>query len=556
MTVRIRTTSSESGRLRLVYNQIALRFLWVVAAFPALLLCALPLRAQSPAAVGQTLLVVPFENQSKAPGLQWIGDSFPELLQERLNSPTLYVLSREERVHAYDRLGIPVDLRPSRATLYRIAEQLDVDYVLLGQYNFDGRMFTTHAQLLDMHHEHLLPEMIESGPLIELIDIQTALSWDLLHTLNPGVGLSREVYLAQAPPVRLDAFENYIKGTIDPRVENQVQHFREAVRLNPAYPEATLQLGKAYFRQRQYDAAMSWLSHVPEGDPRASEANFYLGLAAYYKGDFQRAESAFAVVAGRLPLSEVYNNLGVVVDHRDARSAVEYFRKAVEEDPNDSDYRFNLGVELYHAGDLAGASRQLREALSLKPGDNDASLLLDNLPGAGQRGVVPASSKLPSLRIRSNYDEGSFRQLALKIEAAAEQKLAKTDPRTHSQFHSDRGRQLLNQGFVPAAEHEFREAVTLNPANAEAHAGLAGVLEASNDLSGARSEAEEALRLRQFAEPLLVLARPDLRDNRVEAAAEEVDRALRLDANNTAAQALKRSVAAKLAQEAQPLPNR
>ena len=142
---------------------------------------------QTPSTAGETVLVVPFENQSKAPGIEWIGDSFPELLQERLNSATLFVLPREDRIRAYDRVGIPVGLHPSRATVYRIAEQLDVDYVVLGLYRFDGRTFTTTAQLLDMRRQHLLPEISESGPLIQLIDIQTALAWDVLHALRPEI---------------------------------------------------------------------------------------------------------------------------------------------------------------------------------------------------------------------------------------------------------------------------------------------------------------------------------------------------------------------------------
>jgi len=514
--------------------------------------------AQAPAPAGQTVLVVPFENQSKAPGLEWIGDSFPELLQQRLDSPTIYVLPREDRLRAYDRLGIPVELRPSRATIYRLAEQLDVDYVVLGEYSFDGRTFTTHAQLLDMRREHLLPEITETGPLVDLINVQTALSWEILRGLNPAFSLAREAYLSQAAPARLDAFEHYIKGVITPKVEEQEQHFREALKLNPTYTQAELQLGKAYYRQHQYEPAMSTLARIPAGDAESSEANFFLGLSAYYRSDFPRAESAFNFVASRLPLAEVYNNLGVVVDHRDMKTATEYFQKAVATDSNDPDYHFNLGVELYRTGDQSGAARQLREALNLRPGDGDARALLDSLPGgnsAGQR-VVPANAKTPMERIRANYDESSFRQLALKIDAAAEQKLVKADPRSHTQYHLDRGRQLLSQGFVSEAEREFREAVTISPSSPEAHNGLASALEAANNNSEARAEAETALRLRPSAEPLLLLARLDLRDNKVEAAAARVEEALRLEPGNAAAQTLKRSVAAKLAREAQPLPNR
>ena len=190
--------------------------------------------AQEPGAAGQTVLVVPFENASKAPGIEWISDAFPELLQERLTSPTLFVLPREDRIRAYDRLGIPVELHPSRATLYRIAEQLDVDLVVLGLYNFDGRTFTTTAQVLDMRRQKLWPEMHEAGPLVQLIDIQTALAWDVLHTLRPEISANREGFVATAPPIRLDAFENYIRGLTASTREEQIQHFREAVHLNPA----------------------------------------------------------------------------------------------------------------------------------------------------------------------------------------------------------------------------------------------------------------------------------------------------------------------------------
>jgi tetratricopeptide (TPR) repeat protein/TolB-like protein len=535
------------------YNLSVLKFLRL-STILFLLSAAL---AQGPATAGQTVLVAPFENQSKAPGIEWISESFPELLRERLNSPTLFVLPREDRIRAYDRVGIPVELHPSRATLYRIAEQLDVDYVVLGRYTFDGRAFTTNAQVLDMRHERLLTGMNESGPLVQLIDIQTALSWDILHTLRPDISISKQAYMTAAAPIRLDAFEDYIRGITAPTTEEQIQHFREALRLSPAYPEAILHLGKAYYRGRQYEQAVSTLARLPENGPLAREANFYLGLAAYYQGDFPRAEAAFRFVAARMPLAEIYNNLGVVSSRSDRKSEVEYFQKAIDADPNDPDYHFNLAIELYRAGDMTGASHQLCETLSLHPGDPEARSLLDAItPNASsQRAIVPATQKTPTERVRANYDESSFRLLSLKLDAAAELRLAKSDPTTHAQFHTGRGDQLLAQGFLAEAETEFHEAIALNPSSAEAHAGMAGALEGENNLTGARTEAEEALRLRQFPEPLLVLAKLDLRDNRAEAAAENIDKALRLEPSNASALELKHTVAAKLAQEAQPLPH-
>ena len=515
--------------------------------------------AQIAGPTGQTVVVFPFENRSRAPGLEWISESFPELLAERLVSPDLYVLTREDRLRACDRIGIPADVHPSHATIYRVAEQIDADVVIFGSYTFDGQAFTANAQLLDMRRERLLPQLTESGPLVQLIEVETALTWDILRTLHPNFPVSKEAFTSAAAPIRLDAFENYVRGVTASNPQDQIRRFREAVRLNPAYPEALLQLGKTYYQQRQYDQAVSTLGKVPQNDPLAREANFYLGLSSYYQGDFQRAETAFGFVAARMPLPEVYNNLGVAQSRRNEKSAAEYFQKASETDPNDADYHFNFAVALYRSGDLAGATKQLREALGLRPDDAEAKSLLDNVNTEAtnriQQRATTANARVPLERIRASYGENTFRQLAFKLNEAAEQRLAKTDPKIHAQYHTDRGQQFMNQGFVSEAEREFRESIVLAPTNADAHTGIARVLEANNDPAGARAEAEAALRLKPSVEAFLVLARLDLRDNRIDEAATSVDQALRLDPNNGRALALKRAVAAKLAEKAQPLPH-
>ena len=532
--------------------------LWILAA--SILLAAtssLP-RAHGSASAGDTVLIVPFENQSKVPGMEWISDSFPELLQERLNSPTLFVLPREDRIRGYDHVGLPLELQPSRATIYRIAEDMGVDYVVFGRYRFDGRMFSASAQLLDMHHPHLLPETSESGALADLIAVQTSLAWDLLHALRPDLATSKQAYLSAAPPVRLDAFENLVRGVTAPTPEEQVHRFREATRLNPAYWEADLRLGESYYRGRQYDQAASWLARIPLSDSHAREARFYLGLAAYFEGDFKRAQSAFDFIASKLPLAEIYNNLGVVASRLGQKDSVEYFQKATDADPNDADYHFNLAVGLYREGDFAGASHQVHQTLASRPGDAEAGSLLQLATAAGhgdagtQPGATPA--KAPLERIRTSYNESSFRELAMEIDAVAERRLAEAEPRTHARFHIARGRELLNQGFVAEADREFREAIAFDPSNPSAHAGLARVLETSHDEAGARAEAQEALRQRQLVEPLLVLARLDLGENKTESAASEIDQALRLEPANSATLELKRALAAKLALKAQRLP--
>ncbi len=502
------------------------------------------------------MLIVPFENASGAPGLEWVGETFPETLGQRMASPQLYLVARQDRNYAFDRLGIPQNLRPSRATLYRLGEAMDVDYVVLGRYSFDGRVFSVSARILEMDKLHLSPEVTESGPLPKLLDLESALAWDLMRRLTPDLVTSRNQFVAAAPSVRLDAFENYIRGLLATVRQEKIRYFRSALRVTPSYSAAMLELGKTYYAGRDYLEAAAWLARVPKTDPMAREANFYLGLALFYAGDFERAEGAFSFVASRLPLTEVYNNLGVVNARRGKKTALEYFQKAAAADPTDADYRFNLGVALSRAGDNAGALRELKEAVLLRPAYAESKTLLSTLTAAPAPVPprTPADSRLPLERIKRNYDEASFRQMALEIQNQNELRFAGSDPVKHADFHAQRGGRLMEQGLLLEAEREFREAVVLDPTNAQAHAGLAGYLEATRDYTQARAEARAALNLRPSVAALLLLARLDLRDNNPQAAQENVNRALALDPTSADAQALRRAVAAKLAEKAQPLP--
>src|SRR5690348_2668514 len=152
--------------------------------------------APAPSTRQQTVLIVPFENQSRAPGLEWITEAFPEVLGERLQSGTLEPVSREERSSAFDHFGLPGNVLPSRATLFRIAEQMGVDYMVLGSYSYDGQSFRAGAQLLDIKHEHLMPEVKETGSLPRLLEIESALAWDLLRQLQPQTVSTKEAFLS------------------------------------------------------------------------------------------------------------------------------------------------------------------------------------------------------------------------------------------------------------------------------------------------------------------------------------------------------------------------
>lgn len=497
-----------------------------------------PLQAQQqtgPARESRLLLIIPFENTSNAAGTDWISESFPEVLSTRLSPSGFFIMGRDDRLNAFDRLGIPPGAKPSRATLYQVGQQLDADYLIMGDYRVEDANITVHARLMDMERLRLSPELTESGPLTNLIAIQTTLAWDVLHTLSPGT-VAKAGFVAQFPAQRPDVLESYVRGITATNDQEKIKYFKEVVRLEPTHALAMLQLGKSYYKVRDYESAASWLARIPNGDTSTNEAQFYLGLATFYGGHMDKAENAFRALAARLPLTEVLNNLGVVAARRGQKAARGYFEKTVHTDPNEPDYRFNLAVTLFREGDTQGTARELRELLAIHP-DAEAKTFLD----AVASGTQPA--RVPLERIKRNYDESTFRQLALEIENTNEARLARSDPASHAAFHVRHGQELLQSGLPGEAEKEFREAVVLDPTSAEAHAGLAAVLESDQDMAGARNEARMSLKLQPTADAYVVMARLDMAENKSAAAAQNVEHALALDPANTAAVALKRDIA-------------
>jgi Tfp pilus assembly protein PilF/TolB-like protein len=526
-------------RSKVAYNLLTLRKpAGIVLSLLFLAAWAVPSLGQQqpgPARVSRLLLIIPFENTSAAAGTDWISESFPEVLSTRMSPSGFFIMGRDDRLNAFDRLGIPPGAKPSRATLYQVGQQLDADYLVMGDYRVDQPNITAHARLMDMERLRLSPEFTESGPLTNLMSIQTALAWDILNTLVPGI-IAKDSFIARFPGQRPDVLENYVRGITATNDQEKIKYFKEAVRLEPTHALAMLQLGKSYYKARDYESAASWLARIPKTDANANEAQFYLGLATFYAGHMEKAENAFQTLAARLPLTEVLNNLGVVAARRGEKTARGYFEKTVLTDPNEPDYRFNLAVTLFREGDTQGAARELRELLAIHP-DAEAKTFLE----AVASGTQPA--RIPLERIKRNYDESTFRQIALEIENTNEARLAKSDPASHAAFHVRHGQELLQSGLPGEAEKEFREAVVLDPANAGAHAGLATVLENDQDIAGARNEARMSLKLQPTADAYLVMARLDLAENKSASAAQNLDHALALDPANTAAAALKRDIA-------------
>jgi len=498
------------------------------------------------------VLVLPFDNRSGQSNLAWIGDSFPDTLNQRLTSAGFLTITRDDRVYALDHLGLPVDFRPSRATTIRIAQTLDADFVIVGSYTVDNGRISVRAQVLEVNKLQLSAPLADSSELSRLFDVENAIAWKVARQIDPHFNIAQQTFLAASSGVKLSAFENYIRGTDATDLHERIKRLQMAVQDAPDYPAALLALGKAQYTQRDYDQAAATLAKIPRTDRRALEANFYIGLARFNSAKYAEAESAFAFVASRLPLPEVVNNQAVA-STRQGHDAVPLFQRASTADPNDADYHYNLAVALLRRGDFAGAQREVDLTLKLRPTDAEAAELKTNI-SAG-RHIAPtakavandanASDFAPLERIRRTYTEASFRQAAFQLDQMRAARMATLPPAEQAAQYTQLGRDYLAQGLIPEAEQEFQAAIAADSSSAAAHAGLAQVREHSGSPADARVEAETSLKLHPKVPAYLGLARLELQANELASSASNVSKALQLEPKDTAAQGMRQALQAR-----------
>jgi tetratricopeptide (TPR) repeat protein len=498
---------------------------------------------------GRLVLVLPFDNHSGQSNLNWIGDSFPDTLDQRLNSVGFLTIGRDDRQYALQHLGLPSDFRPSRATTIRIAQTLDADFVIVGSYNVQNGRIQVQAQILEVNQLRMSPPLADSAELPRLFDVENAIAWKLAQRMDPHFAVAEQTFLAAAGGVRLSSFEDYIRGTSAPTPDERLKRLQAAVAETPDYTAALLALGKEQYAASQYEEAAATLAKVPQNDRVALEAGFYRGLARFNIAKYSEAASAFAFVASRLPLPEVVNNEGVA-ESRQGKDAAPLFQQVVAADPNDADYHFNLAVALLGRSDIAGATREVQAALKLHADDPEATELLARLQSThgsttNLKSIIGADGFDPTTRIRRTWSEASFRQVAFQLDQMRAIQLATLPPAKQAAQYAQLGSGYLAQGLIPEAEQEFQTALTADPKNSAAHAGIAQVRERSGSPAAARTEAQTSLKLAPNVDAYLVLARIELQANQLSASATDVAAALRLEPANAAALGMKTALTSR-----------
>ena len=532
---------------------------------------ASPTRSGSTAASKQGIyLVFPFENAGASPRLDWLGEGLEELTIQRLSAAGEQVYSHAGRLVELERYGLPRYSKLSRATMLHVAGDLDADFVVFGRFTSNGTSLTIESRILTVSPARLLPGLRETGTLDSLMDLHARLVWRMLSANNRNYALSLAGFTKRQRPLRLDAFEHYIRGLLASEDDARLRELREAARLEPEWPEPDFALGEAYFARHDCDSALPWYARIPKTHDRYVESVFATGVCRLLLGQPDQAEEVFTSLQGALKnnivsgadLPEILNDLAIARARQGKTAAAQTdFRRAAELDPGEDDFPFNLGLLALQTNDPAAAAGYFREAAEREP-DNaeDRALLILSLENAGNKTeadqeresanetfgpnglpVIRLDAKNETLarlnRLKTELDVTALRAEIESVESSASEAASDSSidtPLTHIR----RGRQELSAGHADAAEKEFRAVLTVDPTSPAAHRGLAEIDRRQGKMDDAVKELQASLDAQDSAVVRTMLAKIYLEQKKPALARAEVEKALKLAPNYAEAKQL------------------
>ena len=377
--------------------------------------------AQSP--MQDVVMVLAFENTSNKPEYNWVGESFADSLTELLNKPGLTVVSGDERSLAYQRVGLPETMIPSRATSIKLARAAKATMIILGTYTVmppqeqdpkakaktdkDKSAVEAYVQVtarvIKVNEGRTLGQVLDGnwatrqfdfgGALTTLQNIQGRLAYQILYQRDRALPYSQNQLVQEATKIPPQAFEAYVKALqLDERDEKRSNYLKNAMRLyadangGAVYTQAAFELGRYYMLDGKWKEATEYFIKLQKKEPHYTEAAFYAGLAYAKSGDWGRAFASLVPLANDVPLIGVYNNAGAVAIQvaRDQKKennqerqrvlgqGITFLQRASESSPDDSMVRFNYAYALFLSGKYAEAAEQLRPVITSDPRDGQA----------------------------------------------------------------------------------------------------------------------------------------------------------------------------------------
>ena len=291
------------------------------------------------------------------------------------------------------------------------------------------------------------------------------------------------------------------------RLNEAMQEYKKALRLNPNHEVAHNNLGFVYAKQGRLDEAIKEYNLSLSLKPNYAKVHNNIGDVYYKQGHLNEAINEFLVAIKLNPdLSIAHYNLGNAYEKQGQHDkAIKEYKLALTYKPDYTEVHYNLGNVYLDQGHLNEAIEEFQIALKLNPDYVKAHYNLGYAYGKQGRLNEAIEEFQIALRLNPDYVEA----------------------------HNNLGYAYGKQGHLNEAIEEFQIALRLNPDYVEAHYNLGNIYHKQGRLDDAVKEYRTAIRLKpEFAMSYRNLGLTYIKQHRLDEAINELLNALKFAPND------------------------
>ena len=327
----------------------------------------------------KALAVLYFSNLSQDASLNWLDRGLTEMLTTNLAQVQgLDVLSTERVLAAVQRTG-KKEAAMDPALSQEVARNAGADAFVTGallkvgpnRLRLDVRVQDTRSGQI------LFSEKLEGEDVQSVFGMVDSLTARIAQRFLPAESLpAKAPAIEEAATSNIEAYRHYQLGRDYNRrfLDNEaIRELEHAVRLDPQFALAYLELSSAYFVRGDLRASEEQLRKIGQMQSRLprKELLAYQSLSAFRAGDPQASLRALEALVAEFPReSDARANLARTLDNlNQGERALAVLREGLALDPKDEALLNQLAYSLAAKGDLAGALEADSQYAAIRPGD-------------------------------------------------------------------------------------------------------------------------------------------------------------------------------------------
>jgi tetratricopeptide (TPR) repeat protein len=320
----------------------------------------------------------PFENLSKEKKYEWISFGFDYLLSNKLSNIAAYYVPEKKIIDkaladaGYGQRKIDGEM------VYHVGKAAGINIGITGNYYTNGKALTVNVNFINAFNGASIFSKEYKNNFNDMFTIADDIVKNLIDLSTVSLSQNEQNIINRQITTSVKAFEFFSNGYIENEKPSRQREvviglFRNAIREDPNFWEASYNLGIAYFNDQDYNKALEQFDRIISALPAFEKPYYGRALILYRRKDYAKAKSDFQKVIKYNPNDyKPYFYLGKISSNlKQYKDANKYLTKAAEINPDYSKIYLEMGNIYFVQQKYRGGIPHYKKAVELDPTDKE-----------------------------------------------------------------------------------------------------------------------------------------------------------------------------------------